>query len=289
MSAEIQDNLKRTVNILAETIGSRGYLQSEALQQCIDYITSELTGYGYSVSGQPYRARGNIYKNIIAETKGTKQPEKILIIGAHYDTVTRTPGADDNASGVAGLLELARLLKDHSPQKTLRFVAFTLEEPPFFRTKLMGSYVYAKSLYEQRAVVEGMICLEMIGYFTDKKGSQYFPMSALRWFFPERGNFITLVSNLHSKGFLQRVKSAFKNASDLLLESISMPPIVPGIDFSDHGSFWRFGYPAVMITDTGFFRNPNYHASSDVPETLDYEKMEKVVLGAKAAIEEISA
>lgn len=162
MSAKIQDNLKRTVSTLAETIGPRGYLQSEALQKSIDYITSEFTSYGYCVSEQSYEAKGDTYKNIIAEIKGARSPEKILIIGAHYDTVTGTPGADDNASGIAGLLELARLLRSHSPGKTLRFASFALEEPPFFRTKLMGSYVYAKSLYEQGSVIEGMICLEMI-------------------------------------------------------------------------------------------------------------------------------
>lgn len=286
---EIEDNLKNTVSILAKDIGSRGYLQIESLENTVDYITSQLRTYGYDVSIQSYKVGDNIYKNISAEIKAPKrQDERILLIGAHYDTVTGTPGADDNASGIAGLLELARLLRNHSFDKTLRFVAFALEEPPFFRSRFMGSYVYAKSLNEKNATIDGMICLEMIGYFSDRVGSQYFPFPFLRWFYPDKGNFITLVSNSKSKNFLNKMKSAFKKGTDLPVESISTFSIIPGIDFSDHWSFYEFGYPALMVTDTGFYRNPNYHEISDTPETLDYERMVKVVLGLRSAIEELA-
>ncbi len=210
------------------------------------------------------------------------------MIGAHYDTVAGTPGADDNASGVAALLELARLHKEESLDKTLQFVAFALEEPPFFRSKFMGSYVYAKNLSKEGKIIDGMICLESIGYFTDKPDSQLFPLPFFRFMYPTTGNFIAFVSNFHSKSFLNRAKTAFKNGTDLPVESISAFSLIPGIDFSDHRSFWKFGYNAFMVTDTAFYRNTQYHGAGDIPETLDYERMAKVVLGLKSAIEELA-
>ncbi|TNF55457.1 M28 family peptidase [bacterium] len=283
---DIQNNLKKIVHRLSRDIGSRGYLQLDALRKTSDYIVSELKQYGYTVSLHPYTFQGNTYSNLSVEIRGEKSPEKILIIGAHYDTVTGTPGADDNASGIAGLLELARILYNRSFDKTVRFVAFTLEEPPLFRSKSMGSYVYARSLNRKGEDIEGMICLEMIGYFTDKPESQFFPLPFFKWFYPEKGNFITLVSNMQSKGFLTKIKRAFKKGTSLPVESISTVSIIPGIDFSDHRSFWKFGYNALMVTDTAFFRNPNYHGKGDTAETLDYERMAEVVLGLKSAIEE---
>jgi Zn-dependent M28 family amino/carboxypeptidase len=284
----INNNLRKTVHILSHEIGSRGYLQTNALQRTADYITSELKYYGYNISFQSYEFQGNTYKNISAEIRGKKIPEKILVIGAHYDTVTGTPGADDNASGIAGLLEIARLLHSQSFDKTVRFVAFTLEEPPLFRSKFMGSYVYAQSLKKKGENIEGMICLEMIGYFTDKPESQFFPLSFFRWIFPSKGNFIIFISNLHSKKILNHFKNGFKKGTDLPVESISTFSIIPGIDFSDHRSFWKFGYNALMVTDTAFYRNPNYHGIGDLPETLDYKRMTEVVLGLKSAIEKLA-
>ena len=199
-----------------------------------------------------------------------------------------TPGADDNASGIAGLLELARLFADEAPEKTIQFVAFTLEEPPLFRSKYMGSYVYAQSLHQNGKDIEGMICLEMIGYFTDEPGSQVFPLPFFRWIYPTVGNFITLVGNLQSKSFLKRVEQGFKDGSNLPVETLATVSFVPGVDFSDHRSFWKFGYNAVMVTDTAFYRNPQYHGMGDMPEILDYERMAEVVLGLKHAIEVIA-
>jgi Zn-dependent M28 family amino/carboxypeptidase len=212
----------------------------------------------------------------------------VLVIGAHYDTVEGTPGADDNASGIAGLLELARLFSERTFAGTIQFVAFTLEEPPFFRTRHMGSYIYAEKLNREGREIEGMICLESIGYFTDTPGSQYFPVSMLKWFFPNKGNFIAFVSNLRSRGLLNRSKNAFKKGSVLPVESLAALSIVPGIDLSDHWSFWEFGYNAIMVTDTAFYRNPNYHGAGDTPDTIDYRRMTEVVLGLKATIEELA-
>ncbi len=281
---DIQNNLQKTVSKLAGEIGSRGYLQLQSLQRAADHITSELAGYGYDVSLQNFEFDRNTYTNIIAEIPGKKTPEKVLIIGAHYDTVTGTPGADDNASGIAALLELARLLSDSSSNKSVRFVAFALEEPPVFRSRFMGSYIYAESLKQKEEDVEGMICLEMIGYFTDRPESQLFPLSFFRWLFPDTGNFITLISDFRSRGFLKQVERTFRKGSDLPVESMATFSFIPGVDFSDHRSFWEFGYDAIMVTDTAFYRNPNYHAHGDTPETLDYKRMTDVVLGLKSSI-----
>jgi len=286
--ADIKNNLRKTVHFLSNEIGSRGYEEIDALTRTADYIISELSTYGYAVSEQPYEVEGRIYKNIYTEIRGIKSPEKVLIIGAHYDTVAGTPGADDNASGIAGLLELARLLRNRTFDKTIQFAAFTLEEPPFFRSRFMGSHVFAQSLNQKGLDVEGVICLEMIGYFTDEPGSQLFPVPFFRWKYPTKGNFIIIVSNIHSKRFLNRVVSGFKKGSDLPVESLSSIPLLPGVDFSDHRSFWKYNYKAVMVTDTAFYRNPQYHGIGDIPEILDYERMAKVILGLKSSIEEIS-
>ncbi len=285
---DIRENLKKDVYHLSQKIGSRGYQQLDSLNKAAGYITSRLKLYGYSVFYQSYKANGNNYKNIYVTIRGKKSPEKILVIGAHYDTVFGTPGADDNASGVAGLLELARLISKGSFNKTIHLVFFTLEEPPFFRSRNMGSYRYAESLHRKGENIVGMICLEMIGYYTDSPGSQLFPLPFFRWFYPDRGNFIILVSDFHSKSFLQKVKKHFKKGTDLPVESISTFSIIPGIDFSDHRSFWLFGYEAIMITDTAFYRNPNYHGRGDTHDTLDYDRMAKVVIGLKMAVEALS-
>jgi len=288
MKQEVKGNLKKTVYYLAEEIGPRSYSQTDALKKTTDYIKSALNGYGYEVSVQAYSVHERTFENIYVVRKGAVLPEKILVVGAHYDTVPGTPGADDNASGVAGLLELARLFADEQPDKTIHFVAFALEEPPFFRTKQMGSYVYAKKLNDERSDVEGMICLESMGFFRDGPDSQLFPLPFLRFFYPTTGNYITFVSDFHSKGFLNRAKNAFRQGSSLPVESLSSFALIPGIDFSDHRSFWKFGYEAIMVTDTAFYRNPNYHGIGDIPSTLDYERLADVVVGLKASIRELA-
>jgi Zn-dependent M28 family amino/carboxypeptidase len=280
----IELNLENTVRKLAGDIGSRGYLQKHALDESIDYITTEFKSYGYDTYFQNYAVNGRDYKNIWVEKKGKGIPEKILVIGAHYDTVTGTPGADDNASGVAGLLELARILIHEPVDKTVHFVAFTLEEPPFFRSRSMGSYVYAKGLKAKGADVEGMICLESIGYFHDEPGSQQFPLPFFSFFYPDTGNFITFVSDIRSREFLESAKKYFTKGTELPLESLSTLSIVPGVDLSDHRSFWKFGYKAIMVTDTALYRNPHYHGPDDSPDTLDYARMAEVVMGLRTTI-----
>ena len=284
----IEVNLRKSVLRLSDDIGSRGYNQKDALSKSIEYIASEFKRYGYDLHSQTYTVNKREYQNIWAEKWGTGSPERIVVVGAHYDTVTGTPGADDNASGIAGLLELARLLTNEQMDKTVQFVAFTLEEPPFFRSRSMGSYVYAKGLKERREKIEGMICLESIGYFLDDPGSQMFPLPFLRFFYPGKGNFITFVSDLGSKGFLKNLIVPFMHAADLKAESFSAPSFVPGVDLSDHRSFWKHGFKALMVTDTALYRNPNYHGPGDLAETLDYSRMAEVVMGLRMTVMELA-
>jgi len=243
-------------------------------------MDEKFRSYGHAVKNQLFTYKDNTYYNIICEIKGTNRTnDGLLVIGAHYDSVIGTPGADDNASGVAGLLELARLTASKPPQRTLRFIAFSLEEPPVFMTKNMGSYIYAKRLHEEGEKIYGMISLEMLGYYSDSKGSQNFPLSIFRWFYPDRGNFIAFVGNISSKSLTDELKRSFKSVSSFPVESLNTFSLIPGVNFSDHWSFWKFGYPAFMITDTAFYRNANYHTPGDTSETLDYAKMSELIIG----------
>jgi Zn-dependent M28 family amino/carboxypeptidase len=285
---KIKLNLLETVRHLSVDIGERSYPDTKKLGLAADYIEDKLRHYGCHVKRQPFTYGSGTYYNIIAEVKGLRDDKDgVLVIGAHYDTVAGTPGADDNASGVAGLLELARLTAAGPPDRTVHFVAFSLEEPPAFMTKHMGSYVYARELKERGVKIQGMISLEMLGYYCDSKGSQIYPFSLFKLFYPASGNFIAFVGNLYSRAFMTRVKNSFIAASRIPVESLSGVSLIPGVDFSDHRSFWKLGYSAFMITDTAFYRNPNYHGPGDTAETLDYEKMSELVAGLYKALAKV--
>lgn len=277
------DYLRQVVTTLAHEIGIRSFRDRERLASTADYISGQLASFGYDATRQTFHFRGHSYDNLIAELPGTEMPERILVIGAHYDTVRTTPGADDNASGVAGLLGLARQLSGARPNRTIRFVFFCLEEPPASRTKNMGSYHYARSLKEKGDKVEGMICLKMIGYFSDQEGSQRYPFPLMSLAFPRAGSYISMVGNVRSRRFTQEIAESFRKGTDLPVITLNAPAIVIGIDFSDHWSFGKFGYKALMVTDTAFYRNPHYHAPSDLPDTLDYDRMAKIVEGLAGA------
>lgn len=284
---EVRSNLISTVRYLSEEVGERSYLQPGKLEKAALYIEERFRSYGLSVERQALTYRGKSYYNIIAEVKGREGSDGIIVIGAHYDTVAGTPGADDNASGVATLLELARLTVRMPLERTVRFVAFGLEEPPVFMTSRMGSYIYAKGLKEEGVNLYGMISLEMTGYFCDNPGCQHYPLPGFRWFYPERGDFIAFVGNIPSRRFTNRLRDSFRASSTLPVESLNTLSIVPGVNFSDHWSFWRFGFPAIMVTDTAFYRNPNYHGPGDTPSTLDYDRMARLVTGLHRALGEI--
>lgn len=276
--------LNEVVTMLAKGIGVRSYRDMERLEKAASYISDQFSSFGIPVEYQSFGYRGNTYKNIIAELKG-RDVSGVLVVGAHYDTVSTTPGADDNASGIAGLLGLASLLAGKRPARTIRLVAFSLEEWPVYRTGNMASYHYAKFLREKNETIEGMICLEMIGFFRDKKGSQRYPLPFMEYKYPDAGNFIAMVGNIKSKGFTERIAQNFRRGTDLPVITLNAPAIVIGIDFSDHWSFNKLGYKALMVTDTAFYRNPHYHAPTDLPETLDYNRMAMVVEGIRAAVE----
>jgi Zn-dependent M28 family amino/carboxypeptidase len=280
-------NLLSTVKYLSEEIGERSYRDVPELNKAADYIENAFRSYGCTPARQAFGYRGKTYYNIISEVKGTNQAKKeILIIGAHYDTVVGTPGADDNASGVAGLLELARLTASQPAERTIRFAAFSLEEPPAFGTNNMGSYAYAKSVKEENVKVFGMISLEMIGYFCEEKGCQEYP-PVVGWFFPSKGDYISFVGNFSSGSFTKKVKESFLSTSRFPIESLNTFSSITGVDFSDHRNFWIFGFDAFMMTDTSFYRNPNYHQAEDTLEKLDFKKMREFVAGLSRALKTI--
>jgi Zn-dependent M28 family amino/carboxypeptidase len=283
VAMDISSYLQQVVTKLAGEIGVRTYRDKDRMEKAAAYIHGELSSFGHSVSKQSFTYEGHALHNIIGELKGRTAPERILVIGAHYDTVRTTPGADDNASGVAGLLAIAKKLAGTPMDRTVRFVAFAFEEPPAYRTRSMGSYHYAESLSDGRDEVEGMICLEMIGYFSDRDGSQHYPFPFMNLKFPRTGNYIAMVGNRRSKDFTEQIAGAFRKGTDLPVITLNAPAFVVGIDFSDHWSFNKFGIPAFMVTDTAFYRNPNYHSPADLPGTLDYARMAKVVEGLAAA------
>jgi Zn-dependent M28 family amino/carboxypeptidase len=276
--------LERHIRMLAANLAPRSYEHSENLEAAGDYVLVEFKKLGLTTEEQSYEVEGRTYRNIIARVGPATGP--LIVIGAHYDSCGDTPGADDNASGVAGLLELARLLAARPPRQPVELVAFTLEEPPFFRTGNMGSYRHAESLARQGREVKLMLSLEMIGYFRDTPRSQRYPIGALKLLYPGEGNFIALVGAYRDFGDMRRVKGLFKGASSLPVTSINAPEAVQGVDFSDHASYWRFKMPAIMVTDTAFLRNPHYHDAGDTPDTLDYTRMAQVVRGVFAVAQE---
>jgi Zn-dependent M28 family amino/carboxypeptidase len=272
------NNLKNTVKVLTTIKPARSYNNLESLNKIAKYIQTQFESYGLENEIQPYNVGENEYKNII----GTINPQgkETIVIGAHYDVCGELPGADDNASAIAGLLELARILKlnEKSLNTKIIFVAYSLEEPPYFGTKEMGSYIHAKSLKDSNIDIKVMICLEMIGYFSDEENSQEYPLDFMKDTYPNTGNFIAIAGTPDSAEAIEGVMNGMKKTT-LPAEKVIAPREVPGISLSDHRNYWTMDYKALMITDTAFFRNPNYHKSSDTMDTLDFEKMAEVVKG----------
>jgi Zn-dependent M28 family amino/carboxypeptidase len=260
---------------IVETDQPRNYKNVKVLNAVAYYINSQFKQYADSTSFQKYQVEGKEYKNVIASF-GTTNKERI-IIGAHYDVCDDQDGADDNASGVVGLLEIARLLHGKNLKKRIDLVAYTLEEPPFFRTDKMGSYVHANYLKENKIPVIGMICLEMIGYFDETKGSQDYPIGLLKLFYGSKGDFITVVRKINSGKFARKFTHKMKKSKLIETKSFQGPKGLVGIDFSDHLNYWKCGFNAVMITNTAFYRNKNYHETTDEIKTLNLSKMAAVI------------
>jgi Zn-dependent M28 family amino/carboxypeptidase len=238
---------------------------------------------GYQVKAQSYQARGVRCENLDVTCEGQSEPGEIILIGAHYDTVPGSPGANDNATGVAALLEISRSFTQRTPARSVRFVAFVNEEAPFFYGGQMGSMVYAKAARARGDDIRLMVSLEMLGCFTDEPGSQRYP-PLLRFFYPDRGNFLAFVSNFSSRRSLRQLVGAFRAHSDFPAESLATFEFIPGVAWSDHVSFWRQGYRALMVTDTAFYRYAYYHTARDTPEKLNYAAMAKIVEGLQRAL-----
>jgi Zn-dependent M28 family amino/carboxypeptidase len=276
------ERLGRHVEAIALELGPRDAAHPEGLDRVAAYVLRAFRESTADVAEQPFEAGGRRYRNVIARFGPATQDR--IVVGAHYDTAGPLPGADDNASGVAGLLELARLLADAPPALRVELVAFTLEEVPAFATANMGSAVHAASLAREGTRVRLMISLEMIGYFSSAPSSQSFPAPGLSLVYPTTGNFIAVVGKLGQGRSVRTVAGAMRAATPLPVEWITAPRWLRGVDLSDHRSYWDRGWDAVMITDTAFFRNPHYHAPSDLPGTLDLARMADVVTGTLAAV-----
>ncbi len=275
--------LQRDVRTLSEHFGPRD--TPENLDRAAAWIRGEFEKTGARVREQTYEVQGRTFRNIIA--RFGSGDDGLLVVGAHYDAVDETPGADDNASGVAGLLELARLLGKHPPERPIELVAYTLEEPPWFRSEFMGSAVHARELKERGADVRGVIVLEMIGCFDDAWMSQDYPFHLLRVFYPSRGNFVAIAGRLDQRKFTRDLKAGMKGATSLPVWSINAPAALPGLDFSDHLNYWAHGWNAVMVTDTAFYRNKQYHQPGDTWDRLDYKRMADAVTAVHAALKSL--
>ncbi|MFK8038399.1 MAG: M28 family peptidase [Crocinitomicaceae bacterium] len=270
-TVSIKQHLKTIIN----TEKPRNHRNLESLNFVADYIYKDFKKYADSVYYQPYEADGKTYKNVIAVFG--RNNSKTVVVGAHYDVCGNQDGADDNATGVVGLLELAKLLNGQTLNHRIELVAYTLEEPPYFRSEKMGSYIHAKSLSDRKVDVYGMFCLEMIGYFDDAKKSQDYPIGLLSLVYGNRGNYITLVNKVVKGRFSRKFNKKFRKYRQIRTKRFTAPAKLPGIDFSDHLNYWLFGYSAMMITDTAFYRNKNYHENTDTIETLDLLRMSKVI------------
>lgn len=270
---------------ITKTAAYRNHKNIQTLNSIAAYIYDHFERYADSTYYQSYEVNGQEYKNVICVFGSDKL--KTIVIGAHYDVCGDQEGADDNASGVIGLLELARMLQGKPLTHRLELVAYTLEEPPYFRSENMGSYVHAKSLHDKGTQVYGMLSVEMIGYFDDKKGSQGYPASILSIFYGKKANFIMVVNKWGKGKFARKFSRKFKQQPNIPVKRLTGPKIIEGLDWSDHLNYWTFGMSASMITDTAFNRNKNYHKKSDKMETLNIEKMAQVIDGLYAAVLEM--
>lgn len=286
--AELSAQLRRDVTILATDASPRTVFTPTRMNVAVEFLESALRKAGHAVARQTFDTDGVATHNLIVELPGSTRANEIVIVGAHYDH--DGPGADDNASGVAGLLALARMFPpDAKPTRTLRFVLFANEEPPFFKTDLMGSVVYARACRERNENVVAMICLEMIGYYVDTPTQRYPFPAPLASIYPKIGDFVAFVGNWASRGLVHETVRSFRQHARFPSEGGAIPELVPELGFSDHWPFWREGYPALMVTDTSFYRYPYYHTNEDTPDKLDYDRMARVVEGLGHVVADLAA
>ena len=283
----LRGELTADVQKLAGEIGERNMQRYPQLNAAADFIEASFSRAGLQPRRDTYEVEGRACHNIEAEIRGAR-PE-IVVIGAHYDSVFGSPGANDNGSGVAAMLALARRFAGKPAGQTLRFVAFVNEEPPYFQTEQMGSLVYARRCKARGDQISAMISLETIGYFSDAPRSQTYPSLGIGAFYPTTGNFIGFVGNVRSRALLHRAIRLFRQQAKLPSEGGALPSFIPGVGWSDQWAFWQCGYPAFMITDTAPFRYPHYHEATDTPDKLDYDRFALVVSGLEKVLEEMAS
>jgi len=281
---ELRARLTHDVQVLAGEIGERNFLRSEALAKASGWIDEQMRAAGYAVDKQRFEWDRGTFENLAVERRGATQPDQIVIIGAHYDSALGTPGANDNASGVASMLALARAFASRPVARTLRFVAFVNEEPPYYYTDGMGSVRYARRCRDHNENVVAMISLETMGCFSDEPNSQSYPAPGLEIAYPTTGNFIAFVGNLGSRRLVREVVGRFRQHARFPSEGAALPGWIPGVGWSDHWSFWKAGYPGVMVTDTAPFRYRHYHQAEDTPDKVDTERLARVVAGLEAVV-----
>jgi Zn-dependent M28 family amino/carboxypeptidase len=288
---ELALRLKRDVSVLATDIGERNLrdpARRHALQAAREYIVTELTAAGHTVNRQAYTVGDTAVENLEIEIRGVGKPDQIIVIGAHYDTAPKTPGANDNASGVAALLAIAQKgMIGSTSRRTIRLVAFCTEEPPYTRTAVMGSRVYARACRRQNDAIVAMLSLEMLGCYDESRGGKHAPLP-LRLAAPWRANFLAVVGNLGSRELVARVVAAFEEDHLLPCKGAALPGVLPGVRSSDHWSFWKEGYRAVMLTDTAWLRYRHYHRPSDTPDKLDFRRLAKAASGVTRALDRLA-
>ena len=283
----LRQELRTDVQKLAADIGERNLERYSSLAEAAAFIERSFVSAGMQAQRDNFEVRGQICSNIQAEVPGASN--EIVLVGAHYDSVAGAAGANDNASGVAGMLTLARRFAAERRSKTIRFVAFVNEEPPYFQTRDMGSLVYAGRCKTRGDRITAMISLETIGYFSDQPHSQVYPSPGLGAFYPKTANFIAFVSSFSSRRLLRQALTSFRATGKLPSEGAAVPSFIPGVGWSDHWSFWQHGYPAIMVTDTALFRYPYYHLGTDTPDKLDYDRFTLVVSGIEAVVRNLSS
>ncbi len=273
---DLKAELHRDLAYLGETIGNRNLTDGDTLQQTADWLAAAFAATGYEVQRQAYDVSGIEVENLSVELRGTTKPGKIIVVGGHYDSVAGCPGANDNGSGTVAILALARAFAGQGLDRTVRFVAFVNEEPPYFSRESMGSLVYARACQARNDNVIAMLSLETIGYYSDEPGSQRYP-SPFNLVYPGTGNFVAVVGNTKSRQLVRRVVREFRAQNNFPCEGIATFGFLPGIGWSDHWAFWQAGYPAVMLTDTAPFRYPHYHTGKDTPDKIDYDRLARVI------------
>jgi len=287
LEARLRDALRRDVEKLAGSIGQRNLSRYPQLIAAADFLETSFASAGYSVRRQGYTVSGKRCDNIEVEIPGGNRANEVVLIGGHYDSVEGSPGANDNATGTAAVLALARAFAGKKPSRTLRFVAFVNEEPPYFRSAAMGSVVYARRARECGEKIVAMLSLETIGYYSEAEGSQHY-LFPINLFYPSTADFIAFVGNISSRSLVRKAVGSFRRAADFPSEGTVLPGFILGVGWSDQWSFWREGYPGVMVTDTALFRYPYYHSDEDTPDKVRYDPLTRVVIGLDGVVADLA-